>query len=103
MKLKKSVHYCRYEAGIPTYDGRYSNNKSPDYAISGLSCQQEDIENCKFHTICGKDNPLCLTQQSIRQFGGSGYAFNKGNNPDIAGVVCGNKKTIAKLMKDTAE
>jgi hypothetical protein len=94
------LRFSRYEAGIPTYDGRYSSNRKPEYAVSGVQCEQEDFENCKFRTICGNSDPSCLVRQSMKQFQGKGYACNKGSETDAAGVICGNLTTITKILQE---
>jgi len=91
--------HLKFEAGIPTYDGRYSSTRNPEYAVSGVQCT-DGLTSCKFRTICGNSDPSCLIQQSMKQFKGKGYACNKNSETDVAGVICGNQTVITSLLEE---
>ena len=100
----------RYESGLPTYDGRFSSfSNDHEFAVSGVDCNEEDfmgddkngaIQTCVFRTICGKKNPRCVVQQSMKQWKGHGYACTK---KDKAGVACGTREVINQKLRDNLE
>ena len=47
--------------------------------------------------------PMCMNLINISQYDGKGFGCLKGNNPDVAGVVCGEEEDIKELKKDKTE
>ena len=99
------LQLCRYESGLPTYDGRFSKERNPSFALSGLDCNEDEfkgedrdeaLKQCSFRTICGRNNPRCVVQQSMKQWKGKGYACRKS---DKAGVACGSQVSINRMSR----
>ena len=47
--------------------------------------------------------PMCLNFIQFSLYDGKGFGCLKSSNPDVAGVVCGDKTDIFNMKKDNME
>ena len=73
-----------------------------DFDFNGEDDEEKEnaVQKCRFHTICGKNDPRCVVQQSMQQWKGKGYACR---SQDKAGVACGSQEAIEEKLKNLLE
>ncbi len=94
-----------FEAGLPTFNGRFTQvaaGSETVYAMSGVKCdyQSLDLKDCSFKTT--RESPLGLVVQSkaVMAFGGKGYACGP---KDKAGVLCGSVKEGEAMKRESVK
>ena len=99
--LADAAAVCRdlgYDTGLPTYNGQFTIDKNPYYAMSGVRCEEgtESFKKCPFKLELPQAD--YFVQVSMDQYEGAGYGCNRGTHSDAAGVVCGSEEAIRGMM-----
>jgi len=99
--LADAAAVCRdlgHDTGLPTYNGQFTIDKKPYYAVSGVRCEEgtESFKKCPFKLELPQAD--YFVQASMDQYDGTGYGCNRGIHSDAAGVVCGSEESIRTFM-----